>query len=210
MVYGYIYETMNRHNGMIYIGKLKGKFNSSYYGSGVVLNLAINKYGKDSFAIRIIDYAETKHRLNKMEKAYISAYRTVYGKESMYNISDGGDGGGGCKYHKINCDCGFCKAQRGEAKKEDNPFFNKHHSEKTRKKMSLAKKIQPSPGMTGKHHSKESNDKNRCAHMGVIPANKGKKGLQIAWNKGLTKETDERVRKNIQNRIENYKKNKTF
>lgn len=32
------------------------------------------------------------------------------------------------------------------------------------------------------------------------PWNKGKKGLQIAWNKGLTKETDERVAKYIETR----------
>ncbi len=31
--------------------------------------------------------------------------------------------------------------------------------------------------------------------MKRIPWNKGKKGLQVAWNKGLTKETDERVKK---------------
>ena len=31
--------------------------------------------------------------------------------------------------------------------------------------------------------------------MKRIPWNKGKKGLQVAWNKGLTKETDSRVRK---------------
>lgn len=31
--------------------------------------------------------------------------------------------------------------------------------------------------------------------MKRVPWNKGKRGLQIAWNKGLTKETDERVRR---------------
>ena len=32
------------------------------------------------------------------------------------------------------------------------------------------------------------------------PWNKGKKGVQVAWNKGLTKETDERVAKYIESR----------
>jgi hypothetical protein len=32
------------------------------------------------------------------------------------------------------------------------------------------------------------------------PWNKGKKGVQVPWNKGLTKETDERVKKYIENR----------
>jgi len=32
------------------------------------------------------------------------------------------------------------------------------------------------------------------AHLGQVSWNKGKKGLQVAWNKGLTKETDLRVK----------------
>ena len=31
------------------------------------------------------------------------------------------------------------------------------------------------------------------AHTGKAPWNKGKKGVQTAWNKGLTKETDSRI-----------------
>lgn len=38
------------------------------------------------------------------------------------------------------------------------------------------------------------------AKKGCIPWNKGKKGLQTAWNKGLTKETDTRVKKYSENK----------
>jgi len=48
---------------------------------------------------------------------------------------------------------------------------------------------------------------------GTAPWNKGKKGMQIAWNKGKTKETDERVKKYSKKRtkefIENLRKIKT-
>jgi hypothetical protein len=37
--------------------------------------------------------------------------------------------------------------------------------------------------MLGKNHTQEAKEKNRQAHLGKIPWNKGKKGLQIAWNK---------------------------
>lgn len=86
-------------------------------------------------------------------------------------------------------------------------------SEETRKKMSIAS--------TGKQHSDETKKKIGKAGVGRIPWNKGKtgiysnetkrkmgedkkgkpawnkglKGVQVAWNKGLTKETDFRVAK---------------
>lgn len=44
----------------------------------------------------------------------------------------------------------------------------------------------------GKKHSEEAKQKMREAHKGRIP-----------WNKGLSKETDERVLKHSQNRIKN-------
>ena len=34
-----------------------------------------------------------------------------------------------------------------------------------------------------------------CKQKGVTPWNKDKKGLQVGWSKGLTKETDSRVKK---------------
>lgn len=42
-------------------------------------------------------------------------------------------------------------------------------------------------GWNGKH-SKESLQLSSDSHKGHIPWNKGKKGLQIAWNKGLKKQ----------------------
>jgi len=47
----------------------------------------------------------------------------------------------------------------------------------------------------GKIRSVECIERNRISHLDQIPWNKGKSGLQVVWNKGLTKETDERVLK---------------
>jgi group I intron endonuclease len=48
---------------------------------------------------------------------------------------------------------------------------NKNHTDKTKEKISKTRKQKK-----------------------IIPWNKGKKGLQVAWNKGLTKDIDERIK----------------
>ena len=43
-MYGYIYKTTNLVNGKIYIGQHKSNtFDTNYYGSGTILNKAIQK-----------------------------------------------------------------------------------------------------------------------------------------------------------------------
>lgn len=74
----------------------------------------------------------------------------------------------------------------------------KKHSEETKEKLRKNHK-----GMKGKHHSEESKEKNRQAHLGKKRSKESiLKGLETrkkngtygkSWNKGLTKETDERV-----------------
>ena len=45
--YGYVYKTINRRTGKIYIGQHRGEaFDSSYLGSGTILQRAVKKYGE--------------------------------------------------------------------------------------------------------------------------------------------------------------------
>lgn len=91
--YGYIYKTINILNNKVYIGKHKGEFSPDYYGSGIYLNKAINKHGKDKFKLEVVIYAEDENKLNELEKHYIQEYRKQFGKRGLYNIANGGDGG---------------------------------------------------------------------------------------------------------------------
>jgi len=91
--FGYIYKTTNLLNNKIYIGKRKGKENLKYLGSGIYLNNAIKKYGKEYFSVEIVEFIFEEHQINEKEKYYISKFRTELGKENLYNIADGGDGG---------------------------------------------------------------------------------------------------------------------
>ena len=89
-MYGYIYRTTNKANGIIYIGQKKGLFNPKYLGSGILIKRAIKKWGKKSFIVEPIAVAMDKESLDNVEIFLISKYRKLHGKENLYNISEGG------------------------------------------------------------------------------------------------------------------------
>lgn len=86
-----IYKTINKINGKIYIGKDK-KNNSKYFGSGVLLQKAIKKYGKENFVKIILEECSNEEDLNIKEKFWIDYYQSNNNKIG-YNITDGGTGG---------------------------------------------------------------------------------------------------------------------
>jgi len=91
MYIGYIYKTTNLINNRCYIGKrTKPIFDKNYYGSGIALQSAIKKYGKDNFKIEILHWAKTVDELNQLEIDAISLYESL---NDLYNIASGGDGG---------------------------------------------------------------------------------------------------------------------
>ena len=94
-MYGYIYETTNLINGKKYIGKHKSsKFDKNYYGSGIAINRALNKYGKENFEVRLIEEIETNQDyLDLREMYYIEKYNAVK-DNNYYNYSYGGENEG--------------------------------------------------------------------------------------------------------------------
>jgi group I intron endonuclease len=86
-MFGYIYETTNLINGKTYIGKRQGKFDNTYYGSGMILKQALKKYGRQNFKISVLAECDTECELNNAEVVFIEQYNPVY------NIAKGGTGG---------------------------------------------------------------------------------------------------------------------
>jgi group I intron endonuclease len=84
-----IYKTINLINGKSYIGK-DSKNNPNYLGSGIYLNSAIKKYGRENFKKEIIALCYTKEHLNFLEKFYIQFCNTK--APNGYNLADGGIG----------------------------------------------------------------------------------------------------------------------
>lgn len=157
----YIYRITNLINGKTYIGQHKyKKLDDSYMGSGKILKQAIKKHGIENFKKEIlysrIQYKETA---DDMERFAIAKERAI-GK-AEYNIADGGNNIGGWNKGIPASEESKIKNREAHLGKKRGPL-----SEETRKKIGEAQK----------------GEKN---HMyGKIPWNKGKKGLQTAWNKG--------------------------
>ena len=95
LFYGYIYKTTNLITGKIYVGKktFEKNRNRTYFGSGTLLLQALKKYGKENFAVEILDFAVDKAHLNLLEKWWIQ-YLDSRNPNVGYNIVAGGQGAG--------------------------------------------------------------------------------------------------------------------
>lgn len=92
-MYGYIYETTNNVNGKKYIGKRVSNIYDKYYlGSGLLLQKALDKYGRENFSQVILEECYSNDELNACEKKWIKT-RNATSSPDYYNIAEGGDGG---------------------------------------------------------------------------------------------------------------------
>ena len=79
-----------------------------YYGSSELLQVDIEKYGKDKFTREIIHLAYSKQELTYMELNYLFTHDVLYANSCYYNASIGG------KFH--NCDYKKDKETEGSCK----------------------------------------------------------------------------------------------
>ena len=94
-MYGYIYETTCVPTGKKYIGMhkwSKDTIDPNYLGSGLHLKRAVDKYGKENFTCRIIEWCDTREELSEREQYWISVTQAPI-NEDYLNIADGGFGG---------------------------------------------------------------------------------------------------------------------
>ena len=107
-MYNYVYKTTNTLNEKFYYGvhKSKKEFDNLYYGSGVLLNRAIKKYGKENFTVGVIKYFDTYEDALEYEKEIITD--ELIELSSCYNLNIGGAGGSyknhikDLSFHKAN------------------------------------------------------------------------------------------------------------
>ena len=90
--YHLIYKTINVVNKKYYIGKHStDDVNDGYMGSGVVLNRAIKKYGKENFKREIIFIFNDEKIALAKEKEMVT--HTFCRLDETYNLKEGGLGG---------------------------------------------------------------------------------------------------------------------
>lgn len=88
-----IYKITNNINKKAYVGQsndIERRFKEHCYkgeGSRILLDIAIQKYGKENFTFEIIEECKIEE-LNERETYWIKYYNTI---ESGYNLSTGGD-----------------------------------------------------------------------------------------------------------------------
>lgn len=94
MVY-YLYKIVNRVNNNFYIGRRAyagvDVSNDNYFGSGLRLKAAIQKYGKENFTKEIIQIFDSEEELITAEKNIVN--EALISRSDCYNLAIGGNGG---------------------------------------------------------------------------------------------------------------------
>ena len=193
---------------------LKGDHDNSY------LQAAFNKYGEEAFTFEILELT-SKNKKKRLEREQY--WMNLVGFENLYNISPIAGGGYTGPFseevlEKISEKAkNFYQTEKGKEKRKRLSEFMKGkqngkgckhpHSEETKRRIKetwrdpelRARESERNKGennpMFGKHHSEVARKKQS-----------GKNKGHIAWNKGLTKESDERVSKYIASRIAKRRK----
>lgn len=131
-----VYETTNLINGKFYIGVHKTN-GISYLGSGILLNKAIKKYGRDNFMNEILYEFDNRHEAYCCEISIVST--DLVKNNNCYNICEGGYGG--------NLLIG-----------EEHHQYNRPRSDETKRKISIS--------LTGIQQSKETRHKRSISNSG--------------------------------------------
>lgn len=180
-MYYIVYKTTNIVNNKTYIGIHKTeKLNDGYLGSGNYFLKAVKKYGKENFEREILKFCESYDELLEEEKKLVD--ETWVKDKNNYNIKTGGQSNGVLSEESKNKISETLK--KGYKEGRILPIIRKEYivSEEHRKKISDTLKERYKNSV---HHLKGKESPNKGKKSLNIPWNKNKTGLQTSWCKGL-------------------------
>jgi len=165
--YGLIYKSTNKVNGKIYIGQttrtLKCRMKEHISDQRKYhFHNALRKYGKKNFGWKILEYCDSKEEMDEMEFHYIKQYNSF---DDGYNFTYGGEGSVGYKHSKETLKK-LSLSLKGKMTGENNPFYGKKHTEKTKKLISEALLNTDKHPNRGKKLPKEWRDKISESNIG--------------------------------------------
>jgi len=141
----FIYKITNLKNNKIYVGqKYKTSDWARYTGSGPLIQLAIKKYGLSNFKKEIIEYCVSKEDLDIKEQYWIKTLSTI--TPQGYNICLGGNQTTRGFKHSEKSRNKMSLAKKESYKGQGNPFYGKRHTEESK-------------AMISKHHADFSGEK---------------------------------------------------
>lgn len=189
-----LYITTNLVNGKTYIGIHKtNNLDDGYLGSGSAIVEAVEKYGKENFKREVLEFCNSYDELLELEKLYVNS--DWVRDKSNYNLKTGGQSSGilSDESKKKISDTLKEKYKNGELDRREGivPY---NITDEIKEKISKTLKE--------RYREQEHNRK------GIDPWNKGLKGVQVGWNKGLklepmTEEEKEKRSKTLKERWKN-------
>lgn len=172
--YNYLYKITNLLNNKFYIGiHSTDDLDDNYYGSGLLINKAIDKYGIENFTKEILYFVSTREDLLDLERFIIDD--KFINRKDTYNIQLGGNGGCSDEIkEKISNKLKgrvFSEEHRKKLSEVGHKRVYPPMSEETKQKISNSLKgISKNKGRVssfkGKHHSEESKMKIRNSRLG--------------------------------------------
>jgi len=131
-----IYKITNNINDKVYIGKDE-KNDDNYFGSGLLIKRAIEKYGKDNFSKIVLEKCDTQLELNYKEIFWINELNSI--SPNGYNLTIGGTGGDTFSNQTDDRKKEIIeKRTKTTFSRHGLDFFKKPKSEETKKKISVA------------------------------------------------------------------------
>lgn len=209
-MYHYTYQITNLINNKIYYGvhstECLPKEDNKYWGSGVIIKRAINKYGIENFSKEIDKLFETRDEANLYEAEIVNL--EFVEREDTYNLQTGGMNGYGWKMSQESKDKisntlkGRCTSIGMLGRKHTEETIRKMSEVKIGKKCSQEAKDKISNTLKGRPLTEETKIKMSESRKGKKHSDEWKKNISIALRgRKISKES---IRKIILIKSKNY------